>query len=567
MPPWFRDIKPDDPEEHSECNLPKLDHDEPLPLAYWDGLFYALVAEIRYLYQDIKLRLGAEIERGDRVLHNYGRDCRTKNAPFSAVDLARLLEICWEKIMSPQLVTALDFAIQQRACFVTTGEMPNFYNMMRFGGLHDVTSLDPVQIARWLADRHATEIKVAVRTNVQSVPALLSAYDAARARRDEMKALREKTEQALAGPRSDSSDGSTRTATPVRQKQLLPTLTASHAGSSSQNSGTERPIPPRGRLAHKPSNLAYVVDKTPAPTDLYRDRSGQRYPQEATRPRGESSATSPPTLEPQYHAQTISPVSRKPLPPISAGNDVPVDQEIEEIGHIAKVSMNTNPSTQGHTSPETQPTSYIHASFDGVAHNKSFKLSSDGGMQSFPAFDDTRLPPPTTEYEQYYGGLQPKPLKLKTNVPRVRPSTSPTNPSPDLMQAPRSNTLPTGPSPFGQHDQVTPTPLQSSFQQRYVSAGGSTPLHQREVMPGFALPATKTDGAGTFNMHKDEMYTRLPAQDQMAEMIHAEGSRKASKASKARTVGSEKKKSKKSFFEGVRTPFSRKNSRNEEFDE
>jgi hypothetical protein len=579
MPPWFRDIIPDNPEEYNECNLPDIYENEPLPLAYWDGLFYALTAEIQYLYENLKLRFGPKFERGDKIQHDSGPDCRAQNDPFSVVDFARLLETCWEKIMSPQLRTALDYAIQQRACFVANGETPTFYSMMRFQGLHDVTSMDPVQVARWLADRHATEVKVAIRTNVQSVPELLSAYDAARARREELEALRKKTEQVLAGPKSESSEGPTPTNTPVRQKQLLPNFAASHADSSSQNSGTERQLPPRGRPAHKPSNLAYVVDKTPAPTDLYRDHSGQRYPQEATRPRAESSAASPPTLEPQYHACTTPSVSRKPVPPVFAGEYSSLEQENEESGRVAKASMNTKPSTQEHTSLETQPTSYIHPSFDGVEYNQSFKLSSDSGMQSFPAFDGTRPLPPTPEYEQNYGGEQPKEdsfpmLKVRTQVPRVRPSTSPTKPSPDLILVPRSNTLPTGSAPFGQRDQVTPIPLQDNAQQRYVSAGGNTPLHERSVMPGFALPADEKAGEGTFSMHKDEMFTQLQAQDQMEEMARqmeemtrAEGSRKASKASKASTVGSEKKKSKKSFFEGVRTPFSRKNSRNEEHDQ
>jgi hypothetical protein len=572
MPPWFREITPDKPEVYSECNLPDLYENEPLPLAYWDGLFYALTAEIQYLYQDLKLRFGAKFERGDKILHNYGRDCRPGDDPFSVVDFARLLETCWEKIMSPQLRTALDYAVQQRACFVANGEVPTFYSMMRFQGLHDATSMDPVQVARWLADRHATEVKVAVRSNAQSVPELLSAYDAARARREESEALRKKTEETLAGPQNESPASSTPTNTPVRQKQLLPNLALSRADSSSQNSGTERPLPPRGRLVHKPSNLAFVAEKTFAPTGLYRDHSGQRYPQEATRPRGESSPASPPTLEPQYHACTTPPVSRKPVPPVFAEEYFSLEQEIEESGRVAKASMNTKPSTQEHTSPETQPTSYIHPSFDGVGNNQSFKLSSDSGVQSFPAFDDTRPLPPTPEYEQTYGGEQPKEyslpmLKVRTQVPRARPSTSPTNQSPDRILAPRSNTLPTGPAPFGQRDQVTPVPLVDNAQQRYVSAGGNTPLHERSVMPGFALPADEKAGEGTFSMHKDEMYTRLQAQDQMEEMTRPEGSRKTSKASKASTVESEKKKSKRSFFEGVRTPFSRKNSRNEEYDQ
>jgi hypothetical protein len=37
----------DNPEGHSECNLPDLYENEPLPLAYWDGIFYALTAEIQ----------------------------------------------------------------------------------------------------------------------------------------------------------------------------------------------------------------------------------------------------------------------------------------------------------------------------------------------------------------------------------------------------------------------------------------------------------------------------------------------------------------------------------------
>jgi hypothetical protein len=100
MPPWFRDITPDNPEDESECKLPELHEHEPLPLVYWEGLFYALTAEIRYIYQDLKQRYGTKFEQGDKILHSYGRDCRLGDNPFSVVDFARLLETCWEKIMS-----------------------------------------------------------------------------------------------------------------------------------------------------------------------------------------------------------------------------------------------------------------------------------------------------------------------------------------------------------------------------------------------------------------------------------------------------------------------------------
>jgi hypothetical protein len=558
MPPWFREITPNDPEMHDECHLPDLDDIEPLPLVYWEGLFYALVAEIQYLYRDLQSRFGARFERGTTILHNYGPDCRTPNDPFSVVGFAQLLETCWEKTTSPYLTTALDYAIQQRASFVASGEVPTFYSMMRFEGLRDVSSMDPVQVARWLADKHATEVKVAVRTNAQDVPELLSAYDVARARREELEAQREKTENALAGTQSESSGEESRTNTPTRQKPLMP---ISRADSGSQK--TERPLPPRGRLVHKPSNLAYVAEKTTAPTDLYRDSSGQRYPQEATQPRAPSLATSPPVLEPQYLACTTPPVSRKPVPLTLAGDDCSFENETKDFGRIAKASVNTKPSTYEHTSPETQPTSYIHASFDGVAHNQSFKLSSHGGTQSFPAFDDTPPLPLAPKDEEPEDSEQPgedkfPTLKVKTRIARARPSTSPTTPSPDLILAPRSNTLPTGSSPFGEHDQVTPIP-RSKNQQRYVSAGGNTPLHEREVMHDFTLPTGLMLDTGTFSINKDEFLAQLEIKNQMEEMARVEGARKASKAS---TVASEKRK-KKSFLEGVRS-FSRKNSRNEE---
>ena len=39
---------------------------------------YALIAEIRYLYKDLQLRFGTRFERGNTILHHYGRDCRLR---------------------------------------------------------------------------------------------------------------------------------------------------------------------------------------------------------------------------------------------------------------------------------------------------------------------------------------------------------------------------------------------------------------------------------------------------------------------------------------------------------
>jgi hypothetical protein len=565
MPPWFRDIRPDDPEYLHECTLPELHNQDTLPLACWEGLFYALIAEIRYLYKDLKQRFGARFELGNNILHNRGRDARTKE-PFSAVQFARLLEICWEKITCPYLTVALDHAIMQRAAFLHDGGIPTLYTMAKFQGLIDVNHMEPVQIIRWLSEKHAAEVKVAVRTNTLDAPGLLSAYDAVRERREVVKE-RQKTERALTGAQSESSGEETRTNTPVPQKRLLPDLTVSPVDTDSQHSGTERQIPQRGRLAHKPSNLAYVLNKDYTPANLYRDHSGQRYPQEATRPRGESSATSPPVFEPMYHAFTTPDIPRKPLPPITADDQGLYMKEAYGSGPRAKGSTNTKPSTQEHTSPETQPTSYVHASFDNATHNQSFNLSNR--TQSFPDFDDTYPFPPISKKEQYHAGTQAQDdelptLKAKARITRARPSTSPTPPSPDLFMTPRSNTLPTGSSPFGPHDQIEPVPRLPTNPQRYVSAGGHTPLHERDVMEDFRLPIAfaENEEPETFSMNKEEFLANLEIKNQMEDMIRAGGAIKASKASRSSTNTSDKKE--KSFGKRL---FSRKSSKAAENDQ
>jgi hypothetical protein len=561
MPPWFRDIRPDDPEGWNECILPELHNQEALPLAYWDGLFYALIAEIQYLYKDLHLRFGARFELGNKILHNHGRDTRTKE-PFSAVEFARLLETCWEKITCPYLTVALDYAIMQRAFFLRNGKTQTLYNMTGLQGLLDVSSMDPIQIVRWLSEKHATEVKVAVRSNAPNIPGLLSAYDAVRARREVIKE-RQKTERALTGAQSESSGEETRTNTPVPQKRLLPDLTVSPVDTDSQYSGTERQMPQRGRLAHKPSNLAYVANRDYTPANLYRDHSGQRYPQEATRPRGESSATSPPIHEPLYHAYTTPDIPRKPLPLTTADDQGLYMKETHGSGPRAKASTNTKPSTQEHTSPETQPTSYVHASFDNATHNQSFNLSER--TQSFPDFDDTHPLPSFSQEQHYQAGQQAQDdehptLRAKTRITRARPSTSPTPPSPDIFTAPRSNTLPTGSSPFGMHDQIEPVPRLPTNPQRYVSAGGHTPLHQRDIMEDFQLPTAfaENEEPETFSMNKDDFFANLEIKNQLEDMTRVGGALKASKASRASTNTSEKKE--KSFRERVRQ-FSRKSSK------
>ncbi|KAM0711974.1 hypothetical protein Q7P35_001344 [Cladosporium inversicolor] len=117
MPPWFREITPGNPEEHSECNLPELHDNESLPLACWNGLFYAIIAEIRYLYKDIKLRLGSRFERG-----------RTIRSPFFVVELTlRALGSVPMREHSKEIIRQLPEEVQQHMSTklsATASEMP-----------------------------------------------------------------------------------------------------------------------------------------------------------------------------------------------------------------------------------------------------------------------------------------------------------------------------------------------------------------------------------------------------------------------------------------------------------
>lgn len=549
MPPWFKDIRPDDQEEWAECHLPELSDCDTLPLAYWEGLFYAIIAEIQYLYQDLQHRYGERFELGKTRFHD--EECaHCAGHAFCVADFAQLLETCWVKITSVHLTAALDYAIMQRASFLANGETPTFYSMMRFQGLYDVNPMEPIEIIRWLADKHAAEIKVAVRSNMHDIPGLLEAYDAARVCRDERKAQREQTEKALIGPQSESQKEDTLRDTPVPSRRPVLNMIQTPIDSNLQRSATEVPNFQRRGVVRKPSNLALASEKSFASTNLNRDQSVQRHPQEVTTPHTEKACTSPAIFEPMCHASSTP--APEPNPLISPDDEGLFMKQSHSSGRVGHTS--TQPSMQCQTSPETQPTSPVHASFDSMAHSKKFKLSTR--TTSFPAFDDTRpLPLPPQEQQDNrdeQAGDASFPI-LKPGI-RPRPSTSPSTPPPNVYVASRSQTLPTGPAPFGQQDQLQPVPRQKTDGQRYVPAGGHTPLHERDVMADFRLPVDENEQQATFSMKKEDLFTQLDTRTQLEGISREEGARKVS------MTASEKKE--RSFMDRVRV-FSRKSSKNE----
>lgn len=169
------------------CELPKLVTTSMLPLGYWDGLFYALVAEIRSLHQDLQQRFGFGCENGTTPLHHGGQD-GTSSKPVTPIDLASMLETAWYMLMDHRLVATLDDTVRMRRMRESTARVqaddrmeiderivperpPIVY------GLMDVNDLTPEIINTLLWEKHKPEIDRACTENFED-ESMMTAYRA-----------------------------------------------------------------------------------------------------------------------------------------------------------------------------------------------------------------------------------------------------------------------------------------------------------------------------------------------------------------------------------------------------
>ena len=426
MPPWFIDVDPNSPEALGECQLQELDDLDTLPLAFWDGLFYALIAEIKFLYHDLKESYGERFEMGNTILHNHITEGEgRRKIPTTVLDLAQLVEQCWDLITNPLLTSALDYAVMQHESFLFDGEVPTYDKMSKFSGLYDVTSHSPGEITRWLAENHARKIKIAVRTEVRDIPGMLDACSAMQMRREEV-----------------------------------------HDDCRNSNSTL------------MPSKLQY---NKPA---------------------------------------------RKPLPAGSSIANLSGTSEIDE-------SSMTPPKT----SLDTQSTPFLQEnikSFQKGKQSVDTAFSTDNATRSFPAYEEERhhesLPADRQQHEEtlrLLDGSRPVVLRQKA-------ATSPVE-QPERHAFMRSNTTPTRMAPYDMRDPLLPTPRLPS-EQRYVSAGGNTPLHQRDVMKDFDLARDGMEEG--FSIKKDDLFAQLDNKEQLEHYAKVDQARKSSSAKGKKSTGS-----------------------------
>lgn len=87
-------------------------HNKPFKLCHWDSLYYALLAEIRTLYDDIQQHFQSELANGTFVLHTRGWDGSVPNSPWTALNMASQLEELWLLLMDANLLGPLDEAVR-----------------------------------------------------------------------------------------------------------------------------------------------------------------------------------------------------------------------------------------------------------------------------------------------------------------------------------------------------------------------------------------------------------------------------------------------------------------------
>ncbi|KAK3635498.1 hypothetical protein LTR22_019178 [Elasticomyces elasticus] len=87
------------------------------PLALWDLLYYAIVAEIRFMYDALKDAHGEDFELPEcnTILHEAGPDATSDTKlPISAIGLAVLLESMWATVTDLRFLSTIDLAVRTR---------------------------------------------------------------------------------------------------------------------------------------------------------------------------------------------------------------------------------------------------------------------------------------------------------------------------------------------------------------------------------------------------------------------------------------------------------------------
>lgn len=255
MPPWYKDADLSSSATKDDDKLPDFDDKDMLPLCYWEGLYYAAVAETFVFYGATQSRYPNISERQTLVLHVEGVDGYNKGR-VTPSQLMKVLETCWDMLMNPLLTTVLDFAVKQNAAWLDKGDIPTLDEVMIERGLVEINSMSWGHIIRMLAEKHAQDVKLAVRSSVADIPLMPS--------------LKEATEICYAGllrtdVQTDEGDVFVDTNVTPRRRPLLDSYSSSSGQGLSQ--GRLDPALRDAKISAKPS-AQYMATPETQPADL-----------------------------------------------------------------------------------------------------------------------------------------------------------------------------------------------------------------------------------------------------------------------------------------------------------
>lgn len=130
----------------AEDQLPSPIRSPALALEHWDGVYYALVAEIRRQYSVLQERHGFGHELSSEGLIHGGVN-EVAHHPAVPIEWARLLEEAWYVLMDSRLVATLDRAVHARESRHHMLHLPDRHGDSKMpadqseGGLVDVNSM------------------------------------------------------------------------------------------------------------------------------------------------------------------------------------------------------------------------------------------------------------------------------------------------------------------------------------------------------------------------------------------------------------------------------------------
>ena len=555
------------------CELPKLTTNSMLPLGNWDCLYYALLAEIHKLHSDLQDRFGFGCENGAEPLHHRGRDGTTpepitaidlasllETAWYTLMD-SRLVAALDSAVRKRNFIK-----------LQATGDLDFAHHPPVLYGLIDVNSLDPDEIIHLLWEKYRAEVDAACLENFED-ESMLSEYHAQQYRQlieqSMEKEVRHSADRSCKCHRTclcklkcdNNSDGCTcnyehvyrlsdehdetgsitikyvkedtdkpnffvgSTSNTMAQMQIplrrQPGNTIPHTsrnmslGCVSHNSG---PVSRgRSRADTNNSDLAYVPDgplshrttKDTYPLGFYDRGSGHSYPTVSSQSTVVSSRC--PSADQYATPLGMSRVpSRKPVPttPTAPVPPAPVSYP------IIPASQSQSMFTQSFPIPgASNPRDFGK---ETVNDDKSKKATANISQYAANAYVDLLSEHPSSINEHHDNDNEPFPKltrAITTSPPR---KTKPVKTSMDMPRLKHSNTTNGAVTTVKTFDKPAPLLPEPDFiapkvavKQRYVSAGGDTPLSERTEIPGpafhTATPSPPTGRAIT----KEELDAKL----------------------------------------------------------